>query len=107
MAPVDHQKMLYEAMEAARPVLGTGKVADYIPALAAVDPNAFGMALATVDGDVHGVGDWEQPFSIQSISKQAVFTLALAVASILSGSQQSGHFGPDGPSHHQSVRASA
>jgi hypothetical protein len=30
-----------------------------------------------------------------------------AVASILDGSQQSGHFGPDGPSHHQSVRASA
>jgi glutaminase len=78
MAPVDHQKMLCEAMEAARPVLGTGKVADYIPALAAVDPNAFGMALATVDGDVHGVGDWEQPFSIQSISK--LFTLALALA---------------------------
>ncbi|MFE4604196.1 glutaminase, partial [Kitasatospora indigofera] len=65
-------------MEAARPVLGTGRVADYIPALAAADPAAFGLALATVDGEVHGVGAWEQPFSIQGISK--LFTLSLALA---------------------------
>ncbi len=75
---VDLQDQLNQAMEAARPVLGTGRVADYIPALAAADPGAFGLALATVDGEVHGVGDWEQPFSIQSISK--LFTLALALA---------------------------
>jgi glutaminase len=37
----------------------------------------FGMAVATLDGDVHGVGEWERSFPIQSISK--VFGLALAV----------------------------
>ncbi|MDH6114481.1 glutaminase [Kitasatospora sp. MAP12-15] len=66
------------AAEAAQSVLGTGRVADYIPALAAADPGAFGLALATVDGEVYGAGDWEQPFSVQSISK--LFTLALALA---------------------------
>ncbi|QEU96193.1 glutaminase [Streptomyces kanamyceticus] len=57
---------------------GRGRPADYIPALAAVDPNRFGMAVAELDGTVHGVGDWQQPFSTQSITK--VFTLALALA---------------------------
>ncbi|WP_371482628.1 glutaminase [Kitasatospora sp. NBC_00315] len=75
---MDLQDQLNQAMEAARPVLGTGRVADYIPALAAADPGAFGLALATVDGEVHGVGDWQHPFSVQSISK--LFTLALALA---------------------------
>ncbi|MCQ4040733.1 glutaminase [Streptantibioticus rubrisoli] len=75
---MDYQRILHDAMEAARPVLGHGRVADYIPALAAVDPQAFGMALATIDGEFHGVGDHETPFSIQSVSK--LFTLALALA---------------------------
>ncbi|SDZ01759.1 L-glutaminase [Amycolatopsis xylanica] len=60
------------------PEIGRGAVADYIPALAQADPHRFGMAVAEVDGSLHGVGDWRQPFSIQSMSK--VFTLALTLA---------------------------
>ncbi|WP_328914194.1 MULTISPECIES: glutaminase [unclassified Streptomyces] len=78
MTCVDYQQLLHDAMAAARRTVGSGRVADYIPALAAADPDAFGMALATADGEVFGVGDWEQPFSIQSISK--LFTLALVLA---------------------------
>ncbi|WFU10714.1 glutaminase [Rhizobium sp. CB3090] len=59
------------------PRLGEGKVADYIPELAKVDPNQFGMAIATVDGNVRSVGDADIPFSIQSISKVFMLTLAL------------------------------
>ncbi|GAB2970610.1 glutaminase [Streptomyces pseudoechinosporeus] len=55
-----------------------GRPADYIPALAACDPRRFGMAVAELDGTVHGVGDWRQPFSAQSLTK--VFTLALVLA---------------------------
>jgi glutaminase len=51
-----------------------GKNADYIPALAEVPSNLFGIALVTVDGRVHTAGDAEALFSIQSISK--VFTMA-------------------------------
>ncbi|WP_030207945.1 glutaminase [Streptomyces bikiniensis] len=55
-----------------------GTPADYIPALAAGDPADFGMAVAELDGTVHGVGDWRRSFSTQSVTK--VFTLALALA---------------------------
>ncbi|CAM3574922.1 glutaminase [Corallococcus sp. ZKHCc1 1396] len=75
---MDYQAVLHDVWDAVRPVLGQGRVATYIPALAAVDPRRFGMALATVEGDVYGVGDWREPFSIQSISK--VFTLAMALS---------------------------
>src|SRR4030095_5971374 len=54
--------------------LTEGKNADYIPALAKVPSNLFGIALVTVDGQVYTVGDIDPLFSIQSISK--VFTLA-------------------------------
>ncbi len=54
--------------------LDEGKNADYIPALAKVDPKLFGIALVTVDGKTFRKGDVASPFSIQSISK--VFTLA-------------------------------
>jgi glutaminase len=55
--------------------LAEGKNADYIPALAKVNSNYFGVALVTPTGDVATAGDIEPTFSIQSISK--VFTMAL------------------------------
>jgi glutaminase len=57
--------------------LQEGKNADYIPALAKVDPNIFGIALVTVDGKVFTTGDITSEVSIQSISK--VFTMAKVV----------------------------
>nr|WP_298726478.1 glutaminase A [uncultured Steroidobacter sp.] len=51
-----------------------GKNADYIPALARVDPKIFGIALVTTDGKVYTAGDVKSEVSIQSISK--VFTMA-------------------------------
>lgn len=54
--------------------LKEGANADYIPALAKVDPNLFAIVLVTVDGKVHAIGDVKSEVSIQSISK--VFTLA-------------------------------
>jgi glutaminase len=54
--------------------LKEGKNADYIPALAKVDPNLFGITLVTVDGKSYSAGDVKSEVSIQSISK--VFTLA-------------------------------
>jgi glutaminase len=57
--------------------LEEGKVADYIPALAKVDPKIFGIAVVTTDGKVHTVGDVTSVVSIQSISK--VFTMARVI----------------------------
>jgi glutaminase len=57
--------------------LKEGANADYIPALAKVDPNIYGIALVTTDGKVHTAGDIKSEVSIQSISK--VFTLAKVI----------------------------
>lgn len=54
-----------------------GANADYIPALAAVDPALFGIALVTPDGRVYTAGDTATAVSIQSVSK--VFTMALVM----------------------------
>ncbi|UZO80801.1 glutaminase [Aquimarina sp. ERC-38] len=54
----------------------TGKVANYIPELAKVDPNAFGMHVLCNDGSHFGFGEQHTPFSIQSISKVFMLTLA-------------------------------
>lgn len=54
-----------------------GANADYIPALAKVDSNIYGIALVTTDGKVYTVGDIKSEVSIQSISK--VFTMTMVM----------------------------
>ncbi|MCP1726781.1 glutaminase [Natronospira proteinivora] len=54
-----------------------GQVADYIPQLAQVSPQHFGISVATPEGALYSAGDVSQPFSIQSISKVFALTLAL------------------------------
>jgi glutaminase len=51
-----------------------GKNADYIPALAKVPSNLFGVAIVTVNGDVVSAGDADYTFAIESVSKP--FTIA-------------------------------
>ncbi len=57
--------------------IGSGRVADYIPALSRVDPRKFGIAVVTCDGDTITAGDAAEPFSIQSVSKVFALTIAL------------------------------
>lgn len=54
-----------------------GNLASYIPELAAVDPEPFGIALVTVDGVVYEAGDIGLPFTIQSVSKPHTYGYAL------------------------------
>lgn len=61
----------------ARTRLGMGRIADYIPALANQDPACFGLAVCTNDGNLYMAGDAEIPFSIQSLSKVLLLSLAL------------------------------
>jgi len=53
-----------------------GKVAQYIPELAKIDPNKFGVAFLSENNEKLGIGDYQVKFSIQSISK--VLSLSLA-----------------------------
>ena len=57
--------------------LREGAVADYIPELSKVDPNLFGICIATRDGHLYEVGDTRHQFTIQSISKALTYGLAL------------------------------
>ncbi len=71
------ERILEEVASAVRPLAAEGKVADYIPALAKVPRDRFGICLHLVDGSEFAVGDCDEPFSIQSVSK--VFSLAIAM----------------------------
>ena len=64
---------LYEQFRGVR----DGKVADYIPELAKVDPELFGISIVTAQGQSFDIGDSDVNFSIQSASKPLVFGLAL------------------------------
>ena len=69
--------MIDEIAVSVAPLLDKGHVADYIPALACINPQQFGMAIQTIDGQTFSTGNSDIGFSIQSISK--VFSLTLAI----------------------------
>jgi len=71
------EHFLTALVEEAKQLLGQGKTADYIPALAAIDPNQIGIAVCFNDGEIVQAGAAQTPFSIQSISK--LFTLVQAL----------------------------
>ncbi|MGY0559265.1 glutaminase [Luteimonas sp. A277] len=73
----DFEDILGTINEEVRQRFGEGEVADYIPSLANVPKDRFGMALALLDGTIHEVGDSRERISIQSISKVHTLTLAL------------------------------
>ncbi len=52
-----------------------GKVADYIPQLAKVNPNLFGISVCTVDGKLINIGDTDFDFCLQSCSKPLVYSI--------------------------------
>jgi len=76
VATVINNAMLEAILAEIRPLIGRGKVADYIPALASVSGDKLGIAISTVDGQHFAAGDAHERFSIQSISK----VLSLVVA---------------------------
>jgi len=75
---MDYQKILEEIHQEILPFAGEGKQADYIQALAKVNPDQFGMCIETVSGDIYKYRQAETRFSIQSIAK--VFSLAMGLS---------------------------
>lgn len=75
---MDYQKIIEEIYQEILPYSQKGKQADYIPALAKVNPDQFGMCLHTVGGEVFPFMQADERFSIQSISK--VFSLAMCLS---------------------------
>ena len=75
---MNYQEILENIYKEIQPFSMEGKQADYIPALAKVNPDQFGMCLNTVSGLTYSIENADVRFSIQSISK--VFAIALALS---------------------------
>ena len=75
---MDYQKILEDIYQEILPYAEKGKQADYIPALAKVNPDQFGICLQTVTGESYSYMQADQRFSIQSIAK--VFALAMGLS---------------------------
>lgn len=73
----DLADVLAEVAILVKPHFGKGRTAQYIPQLAGVDPSKFGMAVCTIKGDEYAVGDADEPFSAQSVTK--LFALGLSL----------------------------
>ena len=78
LADMDYQQILENIYQAIQPYAKEGKQADYIPALAQVNPDQFGMCIHTVYGEIYSIEQADTRFSIQSISK--VFALAMCLS---------------------------
>ena len=77
LAAMDYQGILNQVKSEVDCTKLSGKVATYIPELAKVSPNKFGMHLLSNDGKNFCFGDFNERFSIQSISKVLSLSLAL------------------------------
>lgn len=75
--PDNLSPLLQQLLTEYQPLAREGNVASYIPALAQVDPNLAGVAVATLDGNVFKAGAADQLFSLQSVSK--IFGLVMAM----------------------------
>ncbi|UII76283.1 glutaminase [Flagellimonas sp. HMM57] len=74
------QPILDAIFQEAKQQTNKGKVADYIPELSVVDPTKFGVAILDDIGNLYSVGDAQENFSIQSISK--VLTLSMVMSHV-------------------------
>ena len=74
---MNYKKIIEKIYKEVKPLVDEGNVADYIPVLANVPKNKFAITVSTVNGEEYSVGDFEEDFSIQSISK--VFSLSIAM----------------------------
>jgi len=73
---MDYNKVFDKIQKIIEPLKDTGTVANYIPELGKVDPNKFGVFLSTLEGQHYDLGDANEKFSIQSISKVLALVLA-------------------------------
>ncbi|HLL59487.1 MAG TPA: glutaminase, partial [Allosphingosinicella sp.] len=76
-APIDYEALVQAVFSDAESYRGHGDLAKHIPALAHVDPNKLGIAIALGDGSTYAAGDADEAFSIQSIA--TIFTLSLTL----------------------------
>jgi glutaminase len=73
---MNYKEIIEKVFQKTNSIESKGELASYIPDLANVDSEKFGVHISTISGFNFGLGDFQEKFSIQSIAK--VFSLCLA-----------------------------
>jgi glutaminase len=76
---IDFQHVIEDIHSNLKNDINRGLIASYIPELSDIDSNKFGIHVKHVNGKSYSVGDWNVPFSIQSISKALSLSLVLPI----------------------------
>ena len=84
---MNYQKILQDVYLEAKSFPQIGNVAQTIPQLSTIDPDKFGIHLTTIKGQDFGIGDSNEKFSIQSVSKALTVALAFSFMEKKSGKE--------------------
>lgn len=76
---MNFEKIIISVYDEIRKIEKRGELASYIPELSHVDPNKFGVFISTLHQGTFGIGDYLDPFSIQSVGKVLSLTLAYKI----------------------------
>jgi len=76
---IDFQSVIESIHKDIKNDVNRGLVASYIPELSNIDPQQFGIHVKHINGSSYATGDWNVPFSIQSISKALSLALMLPI----------------------------
>ena len=76
---IDFQNVIEAVHKELKSKTNKGLVASYIPELSNIKPQNFGIFVKHINGKSYAVGDWNVPFSIQSISKAISLALVLPI----------------------------
>lgn len=76
---MDYEKIINQIYQEVKDMEDEGRVATYIPELANISPDKFGVHLSTISGESIGIGDYQEKFSIQSIAKVLAMTMAYRI----------------------------
>ncbi len=94
------EKVLQEILQQNKQYASQGKVADYIPELGKMDPDAIAFSVVDTNGNVISVGDVSKKFTIQSISKIVALMVAVREKGEAAVFENMGYYGSDKPFNH-------
>lgn len=94
------EKILQEILEQNKHFATQGKVADYIPELGKMNPDAIALSVVDTNGNVISVGDVSKKFTIQSISKIVALMVAVREKGEAAVFENMGYYGSDKPFNH-------
>lgn len=94
------EKILQEILEQNKHFATQGKVADYIPELGKMEPDAIALSVVDTNGNVISVGDVSKKFTMQSISKIVALMVAVREKGEAAVFENMGYYGSDKPFNH-------